>query len=179
MRNESPKQNWKYISILALFAGVIFIFILYLLDSFTGIKTRSLYQLILEGISFAVVYGLLFYFMTEILIPMLARSVKPGLMKNEKIKMDGPASLMKGFEKVGGKLFLTDSRLIFKPHKLNIHRKQINFELEEISEVMKRKTSNTLDNGVRVTTTDGKNVDFMVHERDLWLKKLYGKNDNA
>ena len=179
MHKETPKQNWKYISILSLFAGVIFVFILYLLDSFTGIRTRPLYQLILEGIIFAVVYGLLFYVMTELLIPMLVRSVKPGLMENEKVKMDGPASLMKGFEKVGGKLFLTDSRLIFKPHKLNIHRKQINFELEQISEVMKRKASNTLDNAVRVTTTDGKSMDFMVHERDLWLKKLHGKNDNT
>lgn len=100
-------------------------------------------------------------------------------MENEKLKMDGPASLIKGFEKVGGKLFLTDARLIFKPHKLNIHRKQINFELEQISGVMKRKVSNTLDNGFRITTTDGRKVDFMVHERDLWLKKLHGKNDNT
>lgn len=179
MQKETPEQNWKYISILALFAGVIFVFILYLLDSFTGIKTRPLYQLILEGIIFAVVYGFLFYVMTEIMIPMLARSVKPLLIENETVKMDGSASLVKGFEKIGGKLFLTDSRLIFKPHKLNIHRKQISFELDQISDVMKRKGSTTLNNGVRVTTTEGKKVDFMVHERDLWLKKLHDENDNA
>jgi hypothetical protein len=179
MDKKTSRQNWKYISILALFAGVIFVFILYLLDAFTGIKTRPFYQLIIEGIIFAVVYGFLFYLLTEKLIPLLVRSVKPNLMGDEKLKMDGPASLLNGFEKVGGKLFLTDLRLIFKPHKLNIHRKQINVELEQISDVMQRKISTAPDNGIRVTTADGKDFDFVVHERDLWLKNLPGKKAKA
>ena len=173
MHKELPKQNWKYISILALFAGVVFVIILYLLDKLTGFKTEPLYRLITEGIIFAVVYGLLFYLLTDKLIPILAKSVKPGLLEDEKIKIESPASFLKGFEKVGGKLFLTNKRLIFKAHILNIHRKQINFEFGQISEVEKRKISNAPDNGIRVTMASGENFDFVVQDRDKWLEKLH------
>lgn len=175
MNKKSPKQNWKYIAVLALFSGVIFIAILYLLDSLSGVKSKPWYVLIVEGIIFAVIYGLLFYLMTEKLIPALTKSIKPKLIDHEKKGSDSPASLLRGFEKVGGKLFLTNKRLIFKPHKLNIHRKQINFELEQISEVVKRKISNAPDNGIRITTADGKSHDFVVQDRDLWLEKLNEK----
>lgn len=174
MNKETSKQKWKYIAILALFAGVVFTVFLYILDSLTGIKSRPLYDLIIEGIIFAIIYGILFYLLTEALIPALTKSIKPRLLENEKVENDEPVNLLKGFEKIGGKLFLTNKRLIFKSHKLNIHRKQISFEFTQISEVIERK-SKAFDNGIRITTVDNKNHDFVVQDSDQWLKKLNKK----
>lgn len=173
MYNKTANQSWKYIFILALFAGMIFVVVMYLLDSLTGVKGSSWVQLIIEGIIFTVFYGLLFYLVTEKLIPTLAKSVKPKLLEGEKVAIESLANLSNGFEKIGGKLFLTDKRLIFKSHKLNIHRKQINFEFGQISEVVKQKIAKISDNGVRVTTTDGKNFDFVVQDRDKWLEEFH------
>ena len=175
MDKNSPKLNWKYIAILAFFAGLIFVLVLYFLDSLTGVQTKPLYELILEGLIFSLVYGLLFYLLTEKLVPALARSVKPKLLEEEKIEIESPASRSKGFEKVGGKLFLTNKRLVFKSHKLNIHREQINIEYDQIAEVVKQKISKVSDNGMRISIIKGKNYDFVVQDRDRWLEKLNGK----
>ena len=42
------------------------------------------------------------------------------LQPNETLIREGVANLKKGIESVGGKLFLTDQRLVFESHALNV-----------------------------------------------------------
>lgn len=46
--------------------------------------------------------------------------MKTKLNQNEQIIKQGAANLQKGLETVGGKLYLTDQRLVFEEHKINI-----------------------------------------------------------
>ena len=79
---------------------------------------------------------------------------------------------MRGIEKVGGKLLLTDQRLVFKSHKLNIQSDETHLMITEIKEAIPRKTSNFYPNGIRIIKTTGDHLDIFVHERDNWISKI-------
>lgn len=175
MHEKTIKLNWKYRVILASFAGSIFVLALCLLDLTSGVTTRSVYELILEGVIFTIVYGFLFYFLTEKFIPGLKKNIKPELLGNEKIESKARANLFRGTGKIGGELFLTDKRLIFKSHKLNIRKAQTSIRFEEIQDIVKRKTFKIFNNGIRLTATDGKKYDFSIKNRDVWIEKLSKK----
>lgn len=92
--------------------------------------------------------------------------------EEEEIQHEGPANLFRGVEGVGGKLLLTDKRLIFKSHQLNIQAGETRILLEDIQETSPRKTAKLFQNGMRVLDKAGEHFDFVVYERDNWLSKI-------
>jgi hypothetical protein len=105
----------------------------------------------------------------------LGKSIHPELAPNEEIESEGPANLFRGMEGVGGKLFLTNQKLIFKSHALNIQPGQTDIAYEMIKEFQLRKTGNVIENGIRITTSAGRNYDFVVADREIWMDKLHEK----
>ena len=91
------------------------------------------------------------------------------------VEAEGPANLFRGAEAVGGKLFLTNERLIFKSHKLNINTGQSDFTFGEIFVVSPRRTARLIDNGLRLRLVDGREFDIVVGNRETWLDKLQEK----
>jgi hypothetical protein len=49
--------------------------------------------------------------------------------------MEVPANLWRGWEAVGGKLTITNQRVIFLPHTLNFHKSAVEIELDSIAAV--------------------------------------------
>ena len=82
-------------------------------------------------------------------------------------------------EGVGGKMFLTNKKVVFKSHKINIQKGQTDILYEDITEIIKRKTAKLIDNGIRIKTNDGNEFDFVVNEREKWIEKLNEKRNNA
>jgi len=78
-------------------------------------------------------------------------------------------------EGVVGKIILTDEKLIFKSHKINIQRGQTDIKYENINKIIERKTAKLIDNGIRIKTKDAKEFNFVVNEREKWIKKLNEK----
>jgi hypothetical protein len=105
----------------------------------------------------------------------LGKNIKPELTQNEEIEIEGPANIFRGIEGVGGKLFLTNKKVIFKSHKLNIQKGQTDINYENIAELIKRKTAKLIENAIRIKTNDGKEFDFVVNEREKWIEKLNEK----
>ena len=60
------------------------------------------------------------------------------LKKNERILGDVASNLFRGLEGVGGRLKITNQRLIFEPHALNIQREILEIPLNKIKEVTRR-----------------------------------------
>ena len=58
--------------------------------------------------------------------------MKSELRPNERIVKEGPANLQKNIETVGGKLRVTDQRLIFEAHKFNYQGGATEVELSDI-----------------------------------------------
>ncbi len=91
---------------------------------------------------------------------------------DEHILFETPANHFKGVEGVGGKLYLTDRRLIFKSHKLNIQAHQLSINLTDIKHVDRYKTLGVVNNGLSVTTTNNTTEILVVEQVAEWIKHL-------
>ena len=173
------KLNWKFRIISAILTGTIFVFILYLFDLFFGEKTQTINGLIFQGVFFGIFMGIGFPYVIKKFgkkfTSKLEKNIKPRLVENEKIEVEGSANLFRGMEGVGGKIFLTNEKVIFKSHKINIQKGQTDIKYGSIFEIIKRKTARLIDNGMRIKTKDGKEFDFVLNERDTWIEKLNEK----
>ncbi|WP_372755879.1 GRAM domain-containing protein [Labilibaculum sp.] len=58
----------------------------------------------------------------------------------------------------GGKLFLTNKRLIFNTHKYNFQTGETSINLGDITAINKRKTSHIIDNELRIITKTSLNT---------------------
>ncbi|MGB1269687.1 MAG: GRAM domain-containing protein [Flavobacteriaceae bacterium] len=170
------KPSLKFRIVFAIGTAVMYAFILWLFDSFSEEELYSIKNLLFQGVFFGVFFGIGFPYINEKLAVKFSNKVgikiKPELGAEEKIEIEGPANLFRGMEGVGGKIFLTDKKLIFKSHKINIQKGQTNIEYKNIKDVIKRKTAKIIDNGIRIITNDNKEFDFVVNERDLWFEKI-------
>jgi hypothetical protein len=171
---KDGKINWKYRSVLALLAGLIFVATLYIINYLTGEENLNLYQLLLEGIIFIVVYWFGIFYFTDY-IPRLKNNITPALLQEEVIEREGPANLRRGIEWVGGKLFLTNKRLVFKSHKLNIQKGQTNLALDKIENIHKKTAFPFLKNRVNILMREGKKYHFIITGCEEWIEKLHEK----
>ncbi|MDQ3394316.1 MAG: GRAM domain-containing protein [Bacteroidota bacterium] len=173
------KLNWKFRVISAILTGFIFAGLLYLKDFFIEEELQSVNSYIFQGVFFGVFMVVGSFFLNEKFgkkaASKFSKNIKPELSENEQIEVEGPANLFRGIEGVGGKIFLTNKKLIFKSHTINIQKGQTDIEYQSIKKIIERKTAKLIDNGIRILTTDGKEFDFVVNEREIWIEKLNEK----
>lgn len=173
------KLNWKIRIISAILNGTMFVAILCLMDYIFFDGFQSLYSYLFQGVFFGLFMGIGFPYVMEKFgkrfTSSMGKNIKPELVENEEIEVEGPANLFRGMEGVGGKMFLTNKHIIFKAHKINIQKGQTNIPYEAITEISKRKTAKIINNGIRIKTNAGKEFDFVVNEREKWLEKLTEK----
>ncbi len=177
--NKMIKMSWKFRIIFAIVTAIGYSFLLWAFDYFSDEKTYSINSLIFQGIFFGIFFGIGFPYVSEKFARNFSKKmgikIKPEIELNEVIEIEGPANLFRGIEGVGGKIFLTDKKLIFKSHKINIQSGQTNINYDEITEIIKRKTAKLIDNGIRIKTNQGNEFDFVVNEREKWIEKLNEK----
>ena len=89
----------------------------------------------------------------------------------EIILFQTPANHFKGIETVGGELYFTNKRLVFKWNKLNFQNHQISINLSAIQKVA-RYTRLLNKNCLLITTTNNTNEKFVVENADEWISKL-------
>ena len=166
------KSNWKIKLKSGIVEGLSFSIILYLVDIYTG-EHHSVLLLILAGQIICLLWEFTFQPIMNKFTPFGMTNIKPELTENELIEVEGPAGLFHGIENVGGKLFLTNHRIIWTSHKMNIQKGHTEIEYQNIKEIIKRRSAWIIDNGIRIITNDGKKFDFVVNERDLWVVKLH------
>lgn len=168
------KLNWKHITLLSVFTTFGYGFILHLLDNELTLKSL-VGQSLIYGIGMTLFFIFLFPKLMNKLVGKRIDTIKPTLLADEVLEREIFANLFRGLEGVGGKIFLTNSRLIFKSHSLNIQKGQTNIDYKNIVSVTKRKTMKLIDNGIKVTTKEGKVYCFVVNNRDIELKNILDK----
>jgi len=97
------------------------------------------------------------------------------LRKNEQILVDRAANLFRGIEGVGGRLKITNQRLIFEPHAINIQKQILEVPLNQIKEVSPRNTIGIVPNGILVKLVSGQEYKLVVWKRKE-LIELINKN---
>lgn len=84
------------------------------------------------------------------------------LKKNEQILADKAANLIRGVESVGGRLKITNQRLIFEANAINNQKQTLEIPLNQISEVIKRYTFGLIPNGLLIKLKSNVEYKFIV-----------------
>ncbi|WP_211224033.1 GRAM domain-containing protein [Flavobacterium tegetincola] len=174
--SEMPKVSFKIKIITSILSGTFYAGSLYLLNDYFDEPIYNPTTLAIQGVAFGLFIGFGFPLLMKKYgkksIHAAGKTIEIELSENETIEYEGPANLFRGVESVGGKLFLTNKKAIFKSHKLNIQTGQTDIDYSSIVEIVSRKTIGIVDNGIRIKTNDGKEFDFVVNDRENWLEKL-------
>jgi len=98
-------------------------------------------------------------------------------MKNDSIYKEGYASYKEKFETVGGELFLSPTKLKFRPHSLNFNRKNIDIDLLQVKFISKKWNKlfgifPIAPNMIQVTLENNKTYKFIVWKRDEWIQMI-------
>lgn len=99
--------------------------------------------------------------------------MKTELTPGESHIKSGGANLQRGMESVGGKLHLTDQRLVFESHGANIQRGNLELAVHEVVELRPvwTKFLNLIPlapNSLEVVTRDGAEHRFVLGGRSSW-----------
>jgi hypothetical protein len=99
------------------------------------------------------------------------------LDRDEDIIMDGMANLQRGWEAVGGHLYLTNRRLIFEAHALNIQSQSTVVPLARIEKAEKCWSKifgliPLVPNSMLITTTDDVEFRFVAWGRQEWIDAI-------
>tara|TARA_B110000967_G_C18825673_1_gene531245 strand:+ start:85 stop:621 length:537 start_codon:yes stop_codon:yes gene_type:complete len=166
--------SWKQIFFSMIFSIVTYGLILYLMGPDESLKIITLQAIIWVAL-FTLFLKFLFPWFMKKLLGKRIDNIIPELLENEKVEEEIGASLFRRIEGVGGKIFFTNQRLIFKSHSLNIQKGQTNIDYSEVKNIEKRKTIKIVDNGIKVTTKEGKEYCFVVSDRDIQIQKIKNK----
>jgi hypothetical protein len=168
------KFTLKQTSMLLVFTTVFYGFILYLFNIEENLN-RIFFQSIIYGVLMTLFFIFLFPWFMKKLVGNRIDNIEPTLIEGEIVEEEISANLFRGLEGVGGKIFLTNKRLVFKSHSLNIQKGQTNFNYSDIDRLSKRKTAKLIDNGIKLVTKDGGEFCFVVNNRDAEIKKIEDK----
>ncbi|MCE7040784.1 GRAM domain-containing protein [Dyadobacter sp. CY312] len=131
-------------------------------------------HVVIYGLINGILFGFLFgTFVRYFQFPkFVGASTKIDTEPDENILFQTGANHFKVLEAVGGKLFLTNKRLVFKSHKLNIQNHELSIDLTDIKKVERTKTAGLIDNGLTVTSGDNKIDKFVVERAEEWVEKM-------
>jgi len=103
--------------------------------------------------------------------------MKINLNPEEKLIRDGAANLQRGAETVGGKLFLTDQRLLFQSHSFNMQTGATEISLSQIRGIRPCWTKflgliPIAPNSLAVVTTSDIEYRFVLFGRKDWAAAI-------
>jgi hypothetical protein len=106
--------------------------------------------------------------------------MKTSLLPGETEIKDGAANLQRGIETVGGRLYLTNQRLIFESHAFNVQTGATIVPLNEIVGLRKVWTKflnliPVFPNSVAVATKAGKEYRLVTFGREGWIDAINGE----
>ena len=88
------------------------------------------------------------------------------LRSGEQVLAEKAANLFRGIEAVGGRMTVTNQRIFFEPHMLNIQTIPAEIPLAHVAEVGKRNTLGIIPNGLSIITKGGEEYRFVVWGRE-------------
>jgi hypothetical protein len=136
---------------------------------FTAIMEGSLnLNTILSSIVGGIIASVFFAWVMQYTAGRLLEKINIETDNDETIIKEGGANHFKGMEGVGGKLVLTDKRLLFKSHRYNNQNHQESFDLEQIESVVATKNLLFWKNGLQLKMRDHGVQKFVVEEPGRW-----------
>ncbi|SFU49869.1 GRAM domain-containing protein [Pustulibacterium marinum] len=170
------KHNWKVRLISIFLYGVPYATLLSLFELIGGEPFGAFWKFAVQGLLFGVLMTFTMSLAAKKSVnsasKKLTEEVAATLSTTDVIALEGPASLFKGAVAIGGRLFVTQTHIIFKGHKGNFQKGFTYIPLDTVASVSPRKTFKLIANGIDITTHMGEVFEFVVNDRDVWLKEL-------
>jgi len=103
--------------------------------------------------------------------------MRTDLVEDEVVVKEGKANLMKGINSVGGKLYLTNLRLVFESHGFAQSKTATIIDLPSISSVQECWTRllgiiPLVPNGIAIDTTQGQEHRLALGKRGTWIDAI-------
>ncbi len=132
--------------------------------------TRTL----LLSVGSGIICGLLYGWFSGLFVAskLINTATKFEKQPGEEILFETLANHFMGMEAVGGKLYLTNNRLVFKSHQLNIQNHELSIVRSDIVGAERTKTAKLINNGLIVKSVNNKTDRFVVENADEWVEKL-------
>ncbi len=142
-----------------------------------NITTKSVILFIAFGLVSGAIQGFLFGWLIGLFVnsKFVKQATQITTEADETVLFETGANHFKGAEAVGGKLYLTNKRLVFKSHNMNIQNHELSIPLTHIHKVDRYKTLGIVNNGLTVTADD-KIEKFVVQQPDKWFDQLQEKS---
>jgi len=160
-----PSGSSKFIKMMLL-TGIPFGFFMGMFWSFQYGWKAGVVMGSLSGLFFGVVMGAFAGYQRK------KFHVETHSFPGEDLVKQGGANHFRNLEGVGGWIYLTDQRLLFRSHSMNIQRHELSIPLEKISEVKPCMTLGIIPNGLEIKTVDGQREKFVVEDRKDWAEKI-------
>lgn len=94
------------------------------------------------------------------------------LREGEELLADIAANLFRGIEAVGGRMKITNQRILFEAHAINLQKMPAEIPLGQISEVRKRNTLGIVPNGILIRLKSGIEYKFVVWGRERLINLI-------
>jgi hypothetical protein len=161
-----------------IFMAVFFILqSLFTTDSYT---TNEVLKALISGLIGGTVAGVLFGWLSGILqkIKFKPETWQLELEEDETVLFQKPANHFKGVEGVGGQLYLTNKRLLFISHRLNVQNHRLSIPLTNIQNIEQYKTFGIVSNGLSIHTNKNTTERFVVQQADEWIRLMTQRPGN-
>jgi hypothetical protein len=129
---------------------------------------RLLTTILTTGLPFGLFFGL--FANSKFVAKQVAIDLPPG----ESVEFATGANHFLNGEARGGRLYLTNRHLLFKPHRLNVQGDSITIPRVEIASAEATRTLGVVPNGLKITRSNGAAEQFVVNSRAEWLRRLAG-----
>ena len=95
------------------------------------------------------------------------------LPDDEEVLADEMANLWRGWESVGGRIYVTDRRVIFESHWLNFRRGVTKIPIDDIEDVRPCNNLGFVPNGMEILTRDGRRFSFVTWARQSLMELIF------
>ena len=137
-------------------------------------SNQQVLKVVVSGVIGGGIAGLLFGWITGKFIGsrFVDKTTQIDTFQDEKILFQSPANHFKDIEGVGGKLYLTNQRLVFKSHKHNIQNLYLSLNLPDIEEANQYNILGLIKTGLSIKTNQQKTQKFVVEKPNAWINQI-------
>lgn len=143
----------------------------YLLDEYS---LNSVTRVLLSSIAAGALSGFIYNFIMNLFkhSKFVKKSTTISLIENELIILEKDANHFKGLEAVGGRIYLTNDRIVFKSHSLNIQNHEVSFLWTEINSTTRYTTLGLVNNGLELHLKNNTIEKFVVEDTEAMFQEI-------
>lgn len=132
--------------------------------------TVGLFGIIVIAPLAGLLFGLFVYFFSN--SKRIQNQTQITIEENQSVIKMGVANHFRKAEAVGGRLYLLNNCIRFKPHKLNFQNHELEIALHDVSKITTFNSLGLIPNGIKIHTSNGGAEKFVVTGRKDWLERF-------